>query len=96
MLYWQRFLPRKAAVSLGLERVATRLFASLLSSHMSKRSPTSHDNISEPEPKSLKMSDSATNKQVYPATSFLVTRNSPKAKLPTRGSALAAGYDLYR
>ena len=27
---------------------------------------------------------------------LLVKRLSPKAKLPTRGSALAAGYDLYR
>jgi dUTP pyrophosphatase len=27
--------------------------------------------------------------------SFLVQRLTPTAKLPTRGSALAAGYDLY-
>ncbi|KAL8277026.1 hypothetical protein RQP46_010560 [Phenoliferia psychrophenolica] len=30
-----------------------------------------------------------------PASSFLVQRLSDKAKLPTRGSASAAGYDLY-
>lgn len=33
---------------------------------------------------------------IYPATSFLIQRLSEKAKIPTRGSALAAGYDLYR
>lgn len=34
---------------------------------------------------------------VYPASAFLVQRDPehPKAQLPTRGSALAAGYDLY-
>lgn len=31
----------------------------------------------------------------YSAASFLVQRLSDKAILPTRGSALAAGYDLY-
>jgi len=31
-----------------------------------------------------------------PKEAFLVQRLSEKAKLPTRGSALAAGYDLYR
>ncbi|SCV70601.1 BQ2448_3363 [Microbotryum intermedium] len=38
---------------------------------------------------------SASTKRVLASTSFLVQRNSPKAKLPTRGSAAAAGYDLY-
>ncbi|KAK4702806.1 dUTP pyrophosphatase, partial [Phenoliferia sp. Uapishka_3] len=32
---------------------------------------------------------------VLPSSSFLVQRLSDKAKLPTRGSASAAGYDLY-
>lgn len=30
-----------------------------------------------------------------PVGKFLVQKLSDKAKLPTRGSALAAGYDLY-
>jgi len=32
----------------------------------------------------------------FPQSSLLIKRLSEKAKLPTRGSALAAGYDLYR
>jgi len=32
---------------------------------------------------------------VAPVLNLLVKRHSDKAKLPTRGSALAAGYDLY-
>ncbi|OCH95947.1 dUTP pyrophosphatase [Obba rivulosa] len=32
---------------------------------------------------------------VAPVSGLLVKRHSDKAKLPTRGSALAAGYDLY-
>lgn len=31
-----------------------------------------------------------------PVIGLLVKRHSEKAKLPSRGSALAAGYDLYR
>ena len=31
-----------------------------------------------------------------PVANLLIKRLSPKARLPTRGSALAAGYDLYR
>jgi dUTP pyrophosphatase len=31
-----------------------------------------------------------------PVSNLLIKRLSDKAKLPTRGSALAAGYDLYR
>jgi dUTP pyrophosphatase len=31
-----------------------------------------------------------------PVTKLLIKRLSEKAKIPTRGSALAAGYDLYR
>ena len=33
---------------------------------------------------------------VEPLPSLLVKRHSEKAKVPTRGSAFAAGYDLYR
>jgi dUTP pyrophosphatase len=33
---------------------------------------------------------------VEPANNLLIKRLSDKARLPTRGSALAAGYDLYR
>jgi dUTP pyrophosphatase len=33
---------------------------------------------------------------IAPASNLLIKRLSEKAKLPTRGSALAAGYDLYR
>ena len=31
-----------------------------------------------------------------PVANLLIKRHSEKAKLPTRGSLLAAGYDLYR
>jgi dUTP pyrophosphatase len=34
--------------------------------------------------------------KAVPTTNLLIKRLSDKAKLPTRGSALAAGYDLYR
>ena len=33
---------------------------------------------------------------IAPVSNLLIKRLSEKAKLPTRGSALAAGYDLYR
>ncbi|KAH9843950.1 dUTP pyrophosphatase [Rhodofomes roseus] len=36
-----------------------------------------------------------TKVQLAPVANLLIKRLSPKAKLPTRGSALAAGYDLY-
>ncbi|KAG8218821.1 hypothetical protein J3R82DRAFT_4499 [Butyriboletus roseoflavus] len=47
----------------------------------------------EPQLKKRRMSDSA---QSTPSSQLLVKRLSEKAKLPTRGSPLAAGYDLYR
>lgn len=47
----------------------------------------------EPQLKKRRMSDSA---QHTPSSQLLVKRLSEKAKLPTRGSPLAAGYDLYR
>jgi hypothetical protein len=40
--------------------------------------------------------EAAENTPVAPRNSLLIKRLSEKAKLPTRGSALAAGYDLYR
>ncbi|KAI9574498.1 dUTP pyrophosphatase [Boletus coccyginus] len=46
----------------------------------------------EPQLKKRRMSDSA---QHVPSSQLLVKRLSEKAKLPTRGSPLAAGYDLY-
>lgn len=45
-----------------------------------------------PAPPASTMSTSET---IYQSSAFLVQRLSEKAKLPTRGSALAAGYDLY-
>ena len=51
-----------------------------------------------PENKKRKVSpapDTETPKST-PASNLLIKRLSEKAKLPTRGSALAAGYDLYR
>ncbi|KAF8271765.1 dUTP pyrophosphatase [Lactarius quietus] len=50
-----------------------------------------------PETKKRKVSpepDAETPKPV-PVSNLLIKRLSEKAKLPTRGSALAAGYDLY-
>ena len=34
--------------------------------------------------------------ELAPVAGLLIKRHSEKARLPTRGSALAAGYDLYR
>ncbi|KAK0491218.1 dUTP pyrophosphatase [Armillaria novae-zelandiae] len=49
--------------------------------------------LEEQTNKKRKMSPSA--QSLAPAASLLIKRLSDKAKLPTRGSALAAGYDLY-
>ncbi|KAI0034102.1 dUTPase-like protein [Vararia minispora EC-137] len=38
---------------------------------------------------------SISNSVIPPTSSLLIKRLSAKARLPTRGSALAAGYDLY-
>lgn len=47
--------------------------------------------------KKRKMSEEQEDKaQLAPVSNLLIKRLSPKAKLPTRGSPLAAGYDLYR
>ena len=48
--------------------------------------------------KAAKMSSSATNGAAEPkqsTSSFLVQRIKSNAKVPTRGSSHAAGYDLY-
>lgn len=52
-----------------------------------------------PENKKRKVSpepDAGTTQNPTPTSNLLIKRLSEKAKLPTRGSALAAGYDLYR
>lgn len=36
------------------------------------------------------------NSDLAPVSNLLIKRLSDKARLPTRGSLLAAGYDLYR
>ncbi len=48
-----------------------------------------------PENKKRKVSPEP-NAGIAPVSNLLIKRLSEKAKLPTRGSALAAGYDLYR
>lgn len=54
--------------------------------------------IDSPQLKKRRMSvsDSADNDASAPTLQLLVKRLSDKAKIPTRGSNLAAGYDLYR
>lgn len=50
-----------------------------------------------PQPKKRKMSlETKTQAPLAPLANLLVKRLSEKAKLPTRGSSLSAGYDLYR
>lgn len=44
----------------------------------------------------LKKRKMTTDQTLAPTTNLLIKRLSDKAKLPTSGSALAAGYDLYR
>ena len=48
--------------------------------------------------KKRKMSTSNDNEQtnIAPVSKLLIKRLSEKARLPTKGSPLAAGYDLYR
>lgn len=46
--------------------------------------------------KKRKMSPAPEKSDIAPTSNLLIKRLSEKAKLPTRGSALAAGYDLYR
>jgi dUTP pyrophosphatase len=50
-----------------------------------------------PQVKKRKMSPEIDSEvPVAPEPQLLIKRLSKNAKLPTRGSALAAGYDLYR
>jgi dUTP pyrophosphatase len=49
----------------------------------------------QPETKKRKVSPEP-GVEVSSTSNLLIKRLSEKAKLPTRGSALAAGYDLYR
>lgn len=49
----------------------------------------------EPKAKKQRISP-AEDHSATPGTQFLVKRLSEKARLPKRGSALAAGYDIYR
>jgi hypothetical protein len=63
----------------------------------SSRSNYNHkamSNIEQPDAKKRKVEDQ--HSSIAPVTGLLIKRLSEKAKLPTRGSALAAGYDLYR
>jgi dUTP pyrophosphatase len=52
------------------------------------------DASSMPDAKKRKVDDE--HSSLAPVSGLLVKRLSEKARLPTRGSALAAGYDLYR
>jgi len=52
-------------------------------------------NTDQPENKKRKVSPEP-DAAISPTSNLLIKRLSEKAKLPTRGSALAAGYDLYR
>ncbi len=54
-------------------------------------------NIDVPQQKKRKMTPNPEDKsQLAPVSGLLIKRHSEKARLPTRGSPLAAGYDLYR
>ncbi|KAJ7095100.1 dUTPase-like protein [Mycena belliarum] len=48
-----------------------------------------------PQQKKRKMSPLETESTLAPVSNLLVKRLSEKARLPTRGSPLSAGYDLY-
>lgn len=54
--------------------------------------------IDEPQLKKRKMETAPTTETVplAPVANLLIKKHSDKAKLPTRGSPLSAGYDLYR
>ena len=57
----------------------------------------SNHNIDEPQAKKRKMSaPEETKPPLAPVSNLLIKKHSDKAKMPTRGSPLAAGYDLYR
>ena len=52
--------------------------------------------VDTPQIKKRKMSPENYQSDLAPVAGLLIKRHSEKARLPTRGSALAAGYDLYR
>ena len=52
--------------------------------------------VETPQLKKRKMSPENDKSDLAPVAGLLIKRHSEKARLPTRGSALAAGYDLYR
>lgn len=49
-----------------------------------------------PIPPTPKKKETAVAEPVAPSTNLLVKKLSAKGRVPTRGSALAAGYDMYR
>ncbi|KAI0774026.1 dUTP pyrophosphatase [Fomes fomentarius] len=51
--------------------------------------------VDTPQLKKRKMSPENCKADLAPVSGLLIKRHSDKARLPTRGSALAAGYDLY-
>ncbi|TFK92937.1 dUTP pyrophosphatase [Polyporus arcularius HHB13444] len=51
--------------------------------------------VQTPQLKKRKMSPENDKSDLAPVAGLLIKRHSEKARLPTRGSALAAGYDLY-
>lgn len=67
-------------------------FLLIMSSLKRALSPTA---ANETEERPSKISSSEVP-LVAPVSSLLVKRVSERGRLPTRGSALAAGYDLYR
>jgi hypothetical protein len=83
-----------------VEREDTSLLPSLClgSNTLQLHSKSSHHLIMadtiQPDTKKRKMD--AEHDNLAPTSSLLIKRLSEKARLPTRGSALAAGYDLYR
>ena len=53
--------------------------------------------LEEPQLKKRKMTPVDDEKAgLAPVSNLLIKRHSEKAKIPTKGSPLAAGYDLYR
>ena len=53
--------------------------------------------LEEPQIKKRKMTPVDDGKAgLAPVSNLLIKRHSEKAKIPTKGSPLAAGYDLYR
>jgi hypothetical protein len=52
--------------------------------------------VSENKKRKVSPEPDAESSKSAPVSNLLIKRLSDKAKLPTRGSAFAAGYDLYR